>query len=494
MSNTRRSNNTNTALESNTDVDVIVLGVGTCGEDLSLRLLDAGLDVVGIEAALVGGECAYWACLPSKLMIRAANLLQEARRVDGMAGQAEVTPDWELLAARVRAEVTGGWDDSIAVERFEGHGGRLVHGRGKLTGPRTVTVGDERFIARRGIVIATGSKPFIPPIPGLSEVDFWTTHDVIQAQKLPKSMIVIGGGAVGCELGQVLARFGANVTIVEAGDRLLPGEEPEASAAVQTAFLAEGIAVHTGAAAQRVSSRDGQIVVTLDGGTELASERLLIATGRTVDLSNLGLEAAGLDGSSRFIQVNERMRASDGIWAMGDVTGKAMFTHMALYHSSIIVAGILGQDHPPARYNAVPRVTLTDPEVGAVGMTEADALAAELNVVVIVKQLQATLRGWLNSAGPGIIKVIVDRQSGVLVGATATGPHGGEMLGLLSLAVHARIPLAELRSMIYAFPTFHGGIGEALGAYGRGLLTVIDPTYRGFDVLDEIGPDFSNVS
>ncbi|MGD2049508.1 MAG: FAD-dependent oxidoreductase, partial [Chloroflexota bacterium] len=294
----------------NAEADVVILGVGTCGEDLSLRLLGAGLDVVGIEAALVGGECAYWACLPSKLMIRAANLLQEARRIDGKAGQAEVTPDWELLADRVRAEVTGGWDDSMAVERFEDRGGRLVHGRGKLTSPRTVTVGDERFSARRGIVIATGSKPNIPPIPGLAEVDFWTTHDVIQAEKLPKSIIVLGGGAVGCELGQVLARFGAEVTIVEAAARLLPGEEPEASAAVQEALAAEGIEAYTGSAAEQVESRDGQIFITLDGGLELSGERLLVATGRTVDLSGLGLESAGLDGTGQYIEVDERMRAA----------------------------------------------------------------------------------------------------------------------------------------------------------------------------------------
>ncbi len=487
MSKTKRRTKTTTAIDSNAEVDVIVLGVGTCGEELSLRLLDAGLDVVGIEASLVGGECAYWACLPSKMMIRAANLLQEARRVNGMAGKAEVTPDWDLLAKRVRTEVTGDWDDSIAVERFEQHGGRLVHGRGKLTGPRTVVVGDKRFRARRGIVIATGSKPAIPPIPGLAEVDFWTTHDVIQAQRLPKSIIVIGGGAVGCELGQVLARFGADVTIVEASDRILPGEEPEASEVVQTAFAAEGIDVHTGSAAQRVESRDGSIVVTLGGGTELASERLLIATGRAVDLRGLGLESAGLDESAQFIQVDERMRAADGIWAMGDITGRAMFTHVAVYQSAIVVADILGEDHPPARYDAVPRATFTDPEVGAVGMTAAEAMVAGLDVIVVVKQLPATIRAWLHTSGPGIIKVIVDRKTGVLIGATAVGPHGGEMLGLLSLAVHARVPLADLRSMIYAFPTFYGGIGEALGAYGRGVSTVFDPTYQGFQLLDSVG-------
>jgi pyruvate/2-oxoglutarate dehydrogenase complex dihydrolipoamide dehydrogenase (E3) component len=469
------------------EVDVVVLGVGTCGEDLSLRLLGAGLDVVGIEAALVGGECAYWACLPSKRMIRAAGTLQEARRVDGLAGQADLRPDWSLLAARVRAEVTGGWDDSVAVARFEGRGGRLVHGRGRLTGPRTVTVGDESFTARRGIVIATGSKPAIPPIPGLDGVGYWTTHDVISAESLPRSLLVLGGGAVGCELAQVLARFGVEVTIVEASDRLLPAEEPEASEAVAAAFAAEGIGVQTGAAAERVGSRNGSIVVTVAGGEELAAERLLVATGRTVDLSGLGLESAGLDGTAQFLQVDERMRAADGIWAMGDVTGKAMFTHIALYQSAIVAAGILGEDHPPARYDAVPRATFTDPEVGAVGLTEAEARADGLDVVVAVKQLPATFRGWLHLSSGGIIKPIADRQTGVLVGATAVGPHGGEMLGFLSLAVHARVPLAELRSMIYAFPTFYGGIGEALGAYGRGLATVIDPAYQGFEALDVVG-------
>jgi pyruvate/2-oxoglutarate dehydrogenase complex dihydrolipoamide dehydrogenase (E3) component len=487
MSNTEKRTETHIDFDGEADVDVVILGVGTCGEDLSLRLLGAGLDVVGIEAALVGGECPYWACLPSKMMIRAASVLQEARRVDGMAGHARVTPDWGPVAARIRAEATGGWDDSVAVNRFEERGGRLVHGHGKLTGPRTVTVGDESFTARRGVVIATGSKPAIPLIPGLAEVDSWTTHDVIRAEKLPKSMIVLGGGAVGCELGQVLARFGVDVTIVEAGDRLLRAEEPEASEAAQAAFAAEGIDVHTKAAARRVGSRDGSIVVTLAGSAELAAERLLVATGRTVDLSGLGLESTGLNGTARFIQVDERMRAVNGIWAMGDVTGKAMFTHVALHQSAIVAADILGEDHPPARYDAVPRVTFTDPEVGAVGMTESDARAAGLDVVVAVKKLPATFRGWLHAASGGIIKLVADRKTGVLVGATAVGPQGGEMLGLLTLAVHSRVELAELRSMIYAFPTFYGGIGEAMGAYGRGLSTVLDPTYQGFEVLHVVG-------
>lgn len=486
MSTPKQRMNAEITSDASAVVDVIVLGVGTSGEDLSLRLLGAGLDVVGIEAALVGGECPYWACLPSKMMIRAANVLQEARRVGGLSGRVEITPDWGPVAARVRAEATGGWDDSVAVSRFESRGGQLVHGRGMLTSPRSVTVGDLSFTARRGVVIATGSKPAIPPIPGLSEVDYWTTHNVIQVEKLPKSLLVLGGGAIGCELGQVMARFGVEVTIIEAGERLLPAEEPQASQALEEAFTAEGIQIYTRETAQKVETRSGSIVVTLASGQELAAERLLVATGRKVDLSGLGLENAGLDSTAPFIQVDERMRASDGIWAMGDVTGKAMFTHVALYQSAIVAANILGESHPPARYDAVPRVTFTDPEVGSVGMSEAGALAAGRDVVVAVKQLPATFRGWLHASGGGIIKLIADRKSGVLVGATTVGPHGGEMLGLLSLAVHARVALADLRSMIYAFPTFYGAIGEAMGAYGRGLATVLDPGYQDFEALDRI--------
>ena len=493
MSEPKSLSNKDINVDGNAEADVVVLGVGTCGEDLSLRLLGAGLDVVGIEAALVGGECPYWACLPSKMMIRAANVLQEARRVEGLAGRAQVSPDWAPVAARVRAEATGGWDDSLAVRRFEGRGGRLVHGRGKLDGPRSVVVGDERFTARLGVVIATGSKPAIPPIPGLAEVDFWTTHDLIQVEELPKSLLVLGGGAIGCELGQVMARFGVEVTIVEAADRLLPAEEPQASQALETAFATEDIHVYTQAMATQVRRQAGSIVITLAGGEELTAERLLVATGRRIDLNGLGLETAGLDGSAPFIQVDERMRAADGIWAMGDVTGKALFTHVALYQSAIVAAGILGEPHPPARYEAVPRVTFTDPEVGSVGISEAEARSAGLDITVAVKQLPATFRGWLHASSGGIIKLIADRQSGILIGATAVGPHGGEMLGLLSLAVHARLPLSDLRSMIYAFPTFYGAIGEAVGAYGRGLATVLDPAYQGFEALDAAGAAVSGL-
>ncbi len=459
-------------------VDVVVLGMGTGGEDLALQLADAGLGVVGIEAELLGGECAYWACIPSKIMIRAANLLQEARRVEGMAGRAEVMPDWAPVATRIRQEASGNWDDSIAVERFEARGGRFVRGRGTFSGPRTVAVGDQSFTATKAVIIATGSKPLIPPITGLADVDYWTTHDAIKAEELPASMIVLGGGAVGCELGQVFSRFGVAVTIVEGRDRLLPAEEPEASEVLTLALRAEGITVHVGSRAELVETQGAAVSVTLGDGVKLTADRLLVALGREVDLSGLGLEATGLDGAARFIEVDDSLRAGDRIWAMGDVTGKAMFTHVAVYQAAIVVSDILDQSHPPADYRSLPRVTFTDPEVASVGLTEANAREAGLDMAVTVKNVGATFRGWLHGPGnDGVIKLITDRSTGLLVGATSVGPHGGEVLGMLSLAVHAQVPLAVLGSMIYPYPTFHGGVGEALGAYGRGIGDVIDPGY-----------------
>jgi pyruvate/2-oxoglutarate dehydrogenase complex dihydrolipoamide dehydrogenase (E3) component len=473
------------ARRTQADADVIVLGVGTAGEDLSLMLLDAGLDVIGIEPNLIGGECPYWACLPSKIMVRAAKAVQEAGRVKGMAGDVDVSPDWKPVAEKVRW-LTGGWDDSVARERYRNRGGTAIKARGKLTGPRTVAAGDETYTARKGIVIATGSEPFIPPIPGIDEVDYWTTHDVIAMEEVPESMIVIGAGSSGCELGWVAAQFGADVTFVEAEDHILPSEEPEAAALVAEAFAADGIEVRTGARAERVESRDGSVVVTVAGGEELEAERLFVATGRKVDVSGLGLESVGLDGSARFIEVDENLRAADGIWAMGDVTGDALLSLVAVYHSKIVAAEILGQDHPPVRYDAVPRVTFTNPEVGSVGMTEADARDAGRDVVVVVKQMPATFAGMVHWVENGIIKLVADRESGTLIGATVAGPKAGDVFGVLNLAVHAGVPLAELQSMLYGFPGLYSTIGEALGAYGRGVTTVVDPEYEGLKALDAI--------
>jgi pyruvate/2-oxoglutarate dehydrogenase complex dihydrolipoamide dehydrogenase (E3) component len=473
-------------LSTTSETDVIIIGVGTCGEDLGLRLLGAGLDVVGIESSLVGGECAYWACIPSKIMIRAGNTVREAQRATQLAGDATVDPSWGRVAQRIRTEATSNWDDAFATERFGQRGGRLIHGRGRLTGPRTVTVGDESITARIGIVIATGSTPMIPPIQGVHDVDYWTTHDVIAAEELPASLVILGGGAVGCELGQVLSRFGVDVTIIEGRGHVLAAEEPEASSVIEATFADEGITVHTGSHVTSLRQDRNQIVADLDDGSHVRGDRLLLATGRRVDLSGLGLEHIDIDDDARFLPVDGRMQVTPGVWAMGDVTGKAMFTHIAVHHAAIVAGEILGEPHPIARYDAVPRVTFTDPEVGAVGMTEVAARDAGIDVVTVTKSLSATFRGWLHATSSGVIKLVIDRSTGTLVGATTAGPSGGEMLGMLTLAVHAHIPVAELQTMIYAYPTFHGGIGEAIGAYGRGVGTVLDPGYSGYEAVDEI--------
>jgi pyruvate/2-oxoglutarate dehydrogenase complex dihydrolipoamide dehydrogenase (E3) component len=317
-------------------------------------------------------------------------------------------------------------------------------------------------------------------------VGAWSTHDAIRAEPLPSSIVILGGGAVGCELGQVFATFGTQVTIVEGRDRLLAAEEPEASAIVESALAIDGVNIRTGVVAERVRRADGGIIIELDDGSTVAAERLLVAVGRHVDLSGLGVEVIGLDPAARSIPVDGHMRAADGVWAMGDVTGIAMFTHVAEYQGAIIGDDILGIDRHPASYRAVPRVTFTDPEVASVGHTEESARAAGDTFVAITKSLGSTFRGWLHATSDGMIKLIVDDTTGTLLGATAVGPHGGEVIGLLSLAVHARVPVRELQTMIYAFPTFHGGVGEAVGALGRGLSSVFDPDYDGFERLDAV--------
>lgn len=475
---------------STAETDVIVIGTGTSGEDLSLQLLDAGLEVVGIEPLLVGGECPYWACLPSKMMIRAANTLMETRRAENFAGATDIAEKWSLVAERIRS-FTAGWDDFTAVKRFGERGGRLVRGYGKLTGPRTVVAGNQSFSARKAVVIATGSRPVIPSVPGLAGSGFWTTHDVIKMEKLPESIIILGGGASGCELGQVMARFGAGVTIIEARDRLLPGEETEASEVIESAFIDEGIKLHTGTGVQMVESVNGSFVVTLGGGKKLTAERLLVSAGRRVDLSGLGLQSIGLDETADFLPVDENMRVRDSVFGMGDVTGKGFYSHVGLYQSTIIASQLLGKDHAPASYHAVPRATFTDPEIGSVGMTESQALESGIPVGVALKQIPATFRGAIHGAGKGIIKLVVDSKKEILIGATVAGPAGAEILGMLNLAVHERMPVASLRNMMYAFPSFYSTIGEAAGAYGRGLTTILDPSYEGAALLENLSQTLS---
>jgi pyruvate/2-oxoglutarate dehydrogenase complex dihydrolipoamide dehydrogenase (E3) component len=445
-------------------VDVVVVGLGPGGEAVATQLAQAGLSVVGVDRRLVGGECPYYGCVPSKMMVRASDALAEARRVPDLAGDSSVDPDWAPVHARIRDEATTDWDDQVAVDRLVDAGVTFVRGTARLTGPRQVEVDGTTYSAATGVVLNTGTEPSAPPIEGLAGTPYWTNRDAVRAETLPASLIVIGGGAIGAEMAQAFARFGVQVSVLEVADRILAPEEPESSRLLADVFARDGIQVLTGATIASVAHADGRFSVDVDGQL-LQADRLLVAAGRRPNLGDLGLEHVGLDPSARAVEVDERMRAGDGLWAIGDITGKGAFTHMSMYQAAIAVRDILGQPGPVASYRAVPRVTFTDPEVGSVGMTEQQARDAGLDVRVGLTDLASSTRGWI-ARSEGLIKLVEDADRGVLVGATSVGPAGGEVLSMLTTAVHAEVPTDTLRSMVYAYPTFHRAVEAALGELG----------------------------
>jgi pyruvate/2-oxoglutarate dehydrogenase complex dihydrolipoamide dehydrogenase (E3) component len=450
--------------------DVIVIGLGPGGEDVAGRLAQAGLDVVGVDERLVGGECPYWGCIPSKMMIRAAATLAEARRIPELAGEVHrVEPRWELVANRIRDVATDDWNDQVAVDRLVGKGARFVRGHGAIESRTddgvTVMVDGTPWLATRGVVVNTGTSPAVPPVNGIGDVDYWTNHGFIEARELPDSLIVLGGGAIGCELSQVAARFGTHVTVVERAPRLIALEEPAAGELLAAVFAAEGIDVRVGVGATHVEPHGagGAVRVRLEDGTELTADRLLVASGRSVNVHSVGLDAVGVDPDARAVPVDEWCRVGDKVWALGDIVGHGAFTHMSMYEADVVVRDILGQGGAAARYDAIPRVTFTDPEIGAVGLTEAAAREKYQNVRVGTVDVATTTRGWIHGpGGQGFITVVEDVDRGVLVGATSAGPTGGEVLGFLALAVSAGVPVQSMIDMPYAYPTIHRGIQPAL--------------------------------
>jgi pyruvate/2-oxoglutarate dehydrogenase complex dihydrolipoamide dehydrogenase (E3) component len=443
------------------EFDVVCLGGGVAGEAIAGGLQGSGLSLAVVERELVGGECPYWGCIPSKTLLRSGETLEEAGRARTLAA---AWVEWDVDFPKVSKRVY--WmardlDDTRPAAAMEATGAKLVRGAGKLVDLRTVEVGGEQFVARKAVVIANGGTAVIPPIPGLDKVDFWTNRQATLPRELPGSLAVLGGGAVGVELGQAFARLGSKVTVIEAGPRILGAEEPEAAIALRPHLLADGIQLLVGDPVAGVEKESGGVIVTLKSGAILHAERLLVATGRRANFE--AWQGAGLQQTDRgWLKVDPAtLEARVGVYGAGDVTGIGGFTHLAFYHGQIVARRLRGED-ARADHSAVPRVTFTDPEVASVGISEAAARERGLNVITASADPAETARGYIHDFHDGAIKLVADRDRGVLIGATLVTPRAGEILGELVLALKAGTPLSILADVIHPFPAFNRVLGAVL--------------------------------
>ena len=448
------------------DFDVVCLGGGVAGEAIAAGLQDSGLRLAVVERELVGGECPYWGCMPSKTLLRSGDTLSEADRARVLAAsRVEWTVDFPKVSERV-LWMARGLDDSRPAAALEATGARLFRGEGRLTDLRTVAVGSDVLVARRAVVIANGSTAAIPPIPGLDSVEYWTNRQAAIPKELPASLAILGGGAIGVELGQAFARLGSRVTVIEAGATFLGHEEPEAGAALRPHLEAGGITLMVGdscVAVERQSpgSSRSAVVVHLKSGAVLSAERLLVATGRRPNVE--AWRAAGIAQTERgWLKVDpETLEAAPGVFGAGDVTGLGGFTHVAYYHGQVIARRLRGAD-ARADHTAVPRVTFTDPEIASVGLTEAAARAKGIDVVVASADPAETARGYIHDFHGGVLKLVGDRKRGVLIGATLVTPRAGEIVGELVLAIKLGTPLETLADVLHPFPAFNRVLGAGL--------------------------------
>jgi pyruvate/2-oxoglutarate dehydrogenase complex dihydrolipoamide dehydrogenase (E3) component len=436
--------------------DVVVVGAGPGGEVAAGRLAQAGLSVAIVEADKVGGECSFYACMPSKSLLRPGALLTEARQVPGV--REAVTGKLDVTAVLDhRDEIIGHLDDSGQLPWLRERGVTLVRGRGRLDGAKRVVVGDEVLEARRAVILAGGTTPTIPAIDGLPEAGPWTNREATTARDLPASLIIIGGGVVGAEMSQAYCSLGTRVTLVEGEHRLLAREEQFACEQVTDSLAAQGVDIRTAQSATAVRRDGDRVVVTLADGSTVTADQVLVAAGRTAQIGGLGLDTVGVTGDG-YVTVDERMRVPgvDGLYVIGDLNGRALFTHMAKYQAAIVSEDILGRDmvvEHLADGPRSPRVIFTEPQVAAVGYTAADAEAAGLRVRVVDVGTEANAGGAFTGGGVGTSRFVVDEDRGVLVGVTVTGAEVADFLHAATIAVVGEVPLKRLRHAIPAFPT-----------------------------------------
>jgi pyruvate/2-oxoglutarate dehydrogenase complex dihydrolipoamide dehydrogenase (E3) component len=437
--------------------DAIVIGAGPAGEVVASRLPQHGIRTALVEQELIGGECAYWACIPSKTLLRPGEVIAEAERAPGTV-PGEVR--WREVA-EYRDFMIRSLEDAGEVEKYERDGVSVFKGKGSFAGPGEVQIGGRTLRGDR-IVIATGSEPVIPPIDGLREAGYWTNREATTFSEVPESVIVLGGGPVGIELSQMFRRFGAEVHLLDSADRLLAREDERVGELLLEALRADGVDVHLRSEVSSVSADENGRTASFGGG-QVRGRELVVAVGRTPRVQELALHRVGIVPGERGIDVDDRCRAAEGIWAVGDVTGVMPFTHVAKYQGRIACADIIDESGR-AQYAAIPRVVFSDPEVAAVGMSEAQARDAGVDVTSTRLSLgEAIARPWTYETVPrGELSIAVDRASRLLVGAWAVGPLASEWIHHAALAIRAQIPLAVLNDTVAQFPTFTEAYQKAL--------------------------------